>query len=232
MKQEEAGPSIESYLRELRAGLVGVPPDAADEFVREIRAHVLERASTNAGGLDALASLGEAADLAKEYRAQMSVAQITQAPHPWGVLRATLDWARVSVWGAVGFAIAAVGYLAGAVVFLCALAKPLYPEAVGLWVLANRAMLGLLVESDAGHRVFGVSFGLWPPSFVIGTAGRLEARPEDVLGFWVVPIAVVVGLLTFYWTTRLVRRMAAEAVRSSREPVRRGDAVTQERKTR
>lgn len=204
MKQESS--ALESYLQDLRAGLTGVPAEAVEEFVREVRADLVERGPDG----DALRAFGDAAELARQYRAEMSVAQVAAAPDPWRMLRATRAWARASVWGVVGFAIALVGYLAGAVALLCAVAKPFAPDVIGLWTAAERTMLGLLVPSDAGTEVFGVTVRLWPPTFVIGTAGRLDAAPRELLGFWLVPVALVAGLLSWYATTRLLRRMARQ----------------------
>jgi hypothetical protein len=76
------------------------------------------------------------------------------------------------------------GYSMGAAFLLLALLKPIFPRHTGLWV---------------GPGVFDLSFRMgfspgFPPSSV-----------HEVLGWWIIPVCLVMGSLTLAVTTKLVQ---------------------------
>ncbi len=158
------------YLRRLRWALRGLPAPDRAAIIREIAMHIAERSCKSPTGLaDVLAGLGDPVELAHAYLENLD------RGHPW--LGASSDlpaavllgWATLSLSRfVVGFAALLLG--AGAVLLTAvAVFKPLAPRSVGLWI-----------EPD--HFTFGV---LAAP----GPAGT------EVLGLWIVPVAVSVALI-------------------------------------
>jgi uncharacterized membrane protein len=59
--EEAAMSSLKSYLAELEACLVGLPPDARQDLMEELRGHLEDRAAAlQASGLEEEASMSEA----------------------------------------------------------------------------------------------------------------------------------------------------------------------------
>ena len=63
-----ADPAVERYLERVREGLRGMPRDDVEDIVRELRAHVEERSEAGGDRESALRSLGDPAELARQYR--------------------------------------------------------------------------------------------------------------------------------------------------------------------
>lgn len=173
------------YLARLRAALTGMTLAEREDIVEEIRMHIRERYGDGETNVDAvLAGLGPAEELAQQYRTGLLLQQAGRSISPLLILRATLRWAMTGVEGVVVFFIAIFGYLTGVGFLLLALLKPLFPERTGLWV---------------GPRVFDFSFrmGLLPlyPS----------ATVHEVLGWWFIPVCLVLGSLTVLLTTKVIQ---------------------------
>lgn len=176
---------INDYLARLRAALTGMTLSEREDIVEEIRMHIRERAGENPASIDqVLAGLGPAEQLAEQYRTGMLLQQARSSISPLVILRATLRWALTGVEGAVVFFIALFGYLMGGGFLLLALLKPIFPERTGLWV---------------GPGVFDFSFrmGLLPvyPS----------ATVHEVLGWWFIPVCLILGSMTVLLTTKLMQ---------------------------
>ncbi len=176
---------IEDYLTQLRTGLLTLPTNEVSEIVNELRSHILDRAAPAGGPLtdDAVASalerLGSPSHLASLYAADSVLARAGHGG-PWLVLRATLRWAMVSVVGVF----AALGLFVGLVIsssfFLAALRKPLAPNRAGLWRLTDGS--------------FSLRLGF----------GGLEPGRE-LLGWWIVPLGLLLGAGMVWLTLHLVR---------------------------
>lgn len=176
---------VNDYLTRLRTALAGMTLAEREDIVEEIRMHIRERSADGQTGVDEiLVRLGPADELARQYRTGRLLQQAGHSISPVLILRATLRWARTGVEGTVVFFIAIFGYAMGAGFLLLALLKPLFPARTGLWV---------------GPGVFDFSFrmGLLPvyPS----------ATVHEVLGWWFIPVCLVVGPLTIVLTTKLIQ---------------------------
>ncbi len=173
---------IDAYLAELRRCLGELPPEEVHDILQEIRGHILERAEA-AGELtedrlvEILKALGRPQEIAPLYQADSVVAKARASLSPRLVLRGIHRWSLVSFWGFVLFIVGVVGYALGFSLIVSAVAKIFSPHTVGAW--------------------------LSPGSFNIGTNSDPAAR--EVLGWWLLPVGIVSGVLIVLVTTRVLR---------------------------
>ena len=169
---------VEHYLRELRADLRALPDGEASDIVRELRAHILERAAPTGAALTeeavaaALERLGPPSQVASLYATESMLKRGTRRGMLWIVAR----------WAAGSFA--ALGLLVGAVVstsfFVAALRKPFAPDRAGLWRLTDGS--------------YSLRLGF----------GGLEAGHE-LLGWWIVPLGLLLGAGMVWLTLHVLR---------------------------
>lgn len=176
---------VNDYLAQLRTALTGVTLSEREDIVEEIRMHIRERLADPQAGLDAvLAGLGPADELAQQYRTGMLVQRARTSRSPFVILRAALRWATMGIEGFVVFVVALVGYFTGGAWILLALIKPFLPQYTGLWVGPNQ--FG-----------FSVRFG--------ATMTNPASPVHEVLGWWLIPICLVLGSLSLVLTTKLLQ---------------------------
>ena len=178
-------PQINDYLARLRAALTGMTVSEREDIVEEIRMHIRERISDPLTSLDSvLSGLGPADELAQQYRTGLLLQRARTSISPVVILRAALRWATTGVEGFIVFMIAITGYAAGGCFILLALMKPFFPQNTGLWV---------------GPGEFGFSFRM-------GATMTNPASPvHEVLGWWLIPVCLVVGSLSLALTTKLLQ---------------------------
>lgn len=176
---------VNDYLARLRASLTGMTVSEREDIVEEIRMHIRERSSDPQSSLDAvLEGLGPAEELAQQYRTGLLVQRARTSISPLVILRAALRWAATGVEGFVVFTIALIGYATGVAFLLLALSKPFFPANTGLWVGPNQ---------------FNFSFRL-------GATMTNPALPvHEVLGWWLIPVCLVIGSLSLALTTKLLQ---------------------------
>jgi hypothetical protein len=194
-----AGVRLEAYLSRLRSKLRRLPDAQAAEIVEEIRSHVHESAAEGGALAEptvaaALERLGTAEQLAAMYLTQDVLSRGERAP--WRLLESLFRWATLSLAGCGALLACLAGYALAASFAFCALAKPFAPASVGLFQLDDSDTyslhLGLKGCPPAGH---------------------------ELLGWWIVPVGLLVGLGGFWLTTRFalwsLRRMRRPAVELS-----------------
>lgn len=184
---------IDAYLMNLRRTLGELPPEEVNEILREIRGHILERAEA-AGDLSderlvaILKALGRPEDIGPLYQAESLIARARSSFSPSLILRTTLRWAMVSVFGCVAFLAGMFGYLTAAALFVIAVLKPIFPDRVGAW--------------------------LGPHGFSMGMMGIDEgAGSVEVLGWWIIPVSLIGGVAFLVGTSRFLRWLLRFAVR-------------------
>ncbi len=177
---------LDRYLSEVRAGLRGLPAEQVDEILRELRSHVEERAEERGGGEESMrasiAALGEPEQIAGQYLTQSLFSRTAATRSPVLMAQSLFHWATLSLQG---FAVAFVSlllYFIGGSCLLMALLKPFRPDRVGVW----KAPAG----TPGGHGLQLMLHGA-PP------AG------EDLLGWWIVPLGLLLGLSIIVVTYRL-----------------------------
>lgn len=190
---------VDSYLEKLRKGLTGLRREDAAEIIQELRSHILEKAAasgqmTPASVEAALAALGGPEELAAQYLADDLLTRAAKSRSPVLLLRGLLRWAGLSLAGVWVLLGCVVGYFLGASFFLCAIFKPLHPHTAGLWLLPGETV------------TYSLRFGF----------GEIPAGGRELLGWWMVPLGLLVGgglcLLTTQfalWCARQYRKSHA-----------------------
>ncbi len=188
---------LEEYLARVRVGLRGLPAEEITEIVQELRSHVLDRTAAD-GPLSteavraAVLSLGGAEHLARQYQTEKLFARTHATRSPSLLLQSLFRWATLSVWGFfVCLGSFAAYFLAGSLL-LATVMKFLRPHRVGLWLLPG----------EPGQLSLRMGFG------------SLPASGQEVLGWWLVPVGLLVAaglvLVTFHidlWTLQMFRQL-------------------------
>jgi uncharacterized membrane protein len=181
---------IDTYLMKLRRSLGELPAEDVNDILREIRSHILERAE-NGGDLtkeklvQILRELGQPEEIGPLYQNEASVARARSSLSPWLILRATMRWGMNSLLGFAMFVFGLLGYGLALGLIISAFLKPFDPTHIGAWV------------TDSG--------------FTIGTLDH-PVHP-DLLGWWLIPVGLIVGALLLVGTTRFLRWMLRFAIR-------------------
>ena len=171
---------IDDYLKSLSKHLSRLDRADADEVLREIESHIDDALDMQAIGqrpLDAgkiLAGFGSPRELADRY-----VAHVLQGSPPPPGFRAIQRVKKQATHG-LYWATAISGYGFALALLLVAICKPLTPASLGMWANESGgvAVLGLFEQSPPGMR--------------------------EVLGWWIVPIAVALSIAAFHLTRRLL----------------------------
>jgi hypothetical protein len=186
---------LEAYLSELRSRLRGLPEADVFEIVAELRSHVRD-SGAGTGLVEgevavALARLGSPAELASLYRTDRLLLRAGRSRSPWLLLWSLFRWAAISVAGSGVLIPVIAGYVVAGSLFMAALIKPFAPDRVGLWRLS----------SDEISLRLGLSATPPPPG-------------QELLGFWIVPLGLMLGAGTFFlavwfgrWAIHRLRRI-------------------------
>ncbi len=183
------------YLAALRMQLAGLPADEVEETLRELRGHIAERAAESgaeqdrASVADILRQLGTPQEIGSLYRADALVAHARATFSPALIVGTTIRWATKTLAGFVAFLAGVIGYAIGVGLMICGLLKPFLPRNVGLWINPpDGFLLGLEVPRPHGH---------------------------ELLGWWIIPYGLGVGMAFILGTTALLRWMLRFVPRAS-----------------
>jgi amino acid transporter len=190
MKLSEAGEArIRGYLFVLGRSLkTFLPGEVARDGLREIESHVRERVDRVEARPDELAALervlaelGTPLRVAQAYSTEMAVDQAVATGGLGAMARALWSLATTTAGGFFAALGLFVGYVMGASFVAIAALKPVFPQNVGVFVVDGvpRA-IGAIFPPPAGAVVWG--------------------------GYWVVPIALAIGLGMLVLTHRGARR--------------------------
>lgn len=199
----EAQLRIEAYLGKLRQGLRGMKDEDAREIVEELRSHIADKARASGemtveGVESVLTALGDPDWLASQYTNDDVLSRTEVSRSPVRTLDSLFRWASLSVAGFFVLAGSLVGYFLGALFILWALLKPFHPHTAGLWV------------SHDSRGDLWISLGLG--------FGSAPAGAKDVLGWWIVPLGLLVGCGLVMLTTRFAAWCARQYRRTRRLP--------------
>jgi len=171
---------IDAYVRRLLWALQPLPQEDRLGIASEIHGHLSESAGRGAGELDrAIGKLGSPALLARSYVEEYELAGAINRAAPATLLLNLLNRGTRSVAAFFGGVGALCLYLFAASFALIAIAKLIVPSEVGAWV--------------------------GPHSFTMGIPGTPPGGAREVLGYWIVPISVVLGALCFVGGGKLLR---------------------------
>jgi hypothetical protein len=184
----EAQQRIDAYLAKLRMRLPGIGEQDIREIVAELRSHILDKTIASedvvtVGAVEAtLAALGTPEQLAGEYLRDNLLARAEVSRSPAQILEILFRCASLSVAGFFVFIASTAGYFLGTAFVLCALLKPIHPRTAGLWII------------PAGTEESSMSLRL-------GFASA-PSNGREVLGWWIVPLGLMLGCGLFMLTTR------------------------------
>lgn len=191
MNRPANDPAAERYLDRVRASLGGVPASEVEEIVRELRSHLAERSESEGGVQEALRSLGDPVELARQYRAESVTARAECTRSPLVIIHSLLllRRGRLSRWTAL--ALAGFGFAWSFVLLAAAVEKVLSPGDVGLWYRPGVLALPRITVDGPG-----------------------PAAMREMLGWWFVPAAAVAGAVLFLVTRHFaqwwIRRARAD----------------------
>jgi hypothetical protein len=184
----ESQKTIDAYLSALRKQLRELLDEDAKDIVEEIRTHILDKTSGDAPPetvSSTLAALGTPEELAGRYRTEELLSRARMARSSAYMLRSMLRWAALSILGVLVFLISAVGYCLGGLLFILGVLKLTNPHKTGVYGVFNAHNSSLSFQSG-------------------GPTGH------DLLGWWLVPIGLIVGagllFLTFRFGLWSIRR--------------------------
>lgn len=192
----ESQKDVDVYLAELRRQLQRFSDEDANDIVEEIHAHIVDKTSGDSATdsvRETLAALGTPEELAGRYRTDGLLRRGQETRSPVVSLRSLFRWATLSVAGLIVFLVSVAGYSLGSGLVVIAILKLIWPRNTGLWV-----------EYYPDHTPKSANMGF-------GSGNDLQPHPgHDVLGWWLVPIGLVVGggllFLTFRFGTWCIRR--------------------------
>lgn len=174
---------IDTYLARVRAALRGLPEGEIEDILRELRSHAVELSGKDGKGIDeALESLGDPVDLAKSYRAQNQMVQAECSGSPLVILQGLRYASRNRVGRVAATALYAFGYINVLTLWAAAIEKVFAPSWTGLWYTPGQ---------------------LWSVTLVTG--GNQPEGAQELLGWWLVPAAVIVGWALRYLTDRIAQ---------------------------
>ncbi len=157
--------AIEPYLSRLATALAETPQDERDDFLREIRAHILDRLQEGAQADAILEGLGPAEQLASEFNAETALARNARSWSALVLLRTAARWALSGTQGFALFLVALLGYGLATTFYVTAALKPIYPDHIGIFVGGGNVNIGFNSNPQA-HDISGPYFTLY--AMVIG----------------------------------------------------------------
>ncbi len=183
---------VNGYLFVLERSLRSfLPPEVVRDAVREIESHVRERvASADAAPNERaaleqiLAELGPPLRVAQAYSAERTIDEAVVTGRIVPMTRAI--W-HLAVTTFIGSAVATglfSAYAAGVAFIIAGLLKPIFPNNVGLFVVAGVP------------RSFGAQFPTPPGAIVYG-------------GYWIIPVSIACGVAVLVLTHKAARRYLA-----------------------
>lgn len=171
---------IDAYVRRLLWALQALPHDDRLSIAGEIHSHLYDCAARGDKELDrALAKLGSADALARSYVEEYELAGAVNRSAPVVLLLNLLNRGTRSLAAFFGGLAGLFLYLFAASFALIAAAKLIVPGQVGAWI--------------------------GPHAFTAGIPGTPPVDAHEVLGYWIVPIAIVLAALCFVGAGSLLR---------------------------
>jgi hypothetical protein len=174
--------SIEKYVQQLRWALRPLPTEDRDDIVREIRGHLRERAEAGTPWSyeRITGELGSPEDYAREFLDNYEITAALASRSTQAMMSQTLRLLTKGVKGFFGGLGLFVLFAFSVSSVFIGLIKPIFPGNVGMW------------RHDGGDL----------------TLGYLDTPPEggeEILGYWIVPLMLVVGVLSYIVAVWLMR---------------------------
>lgn len=192
--------TIDAYLLRVKEKLWGVPSAQVSQILAELRSHILDSVGTPIVAAspkaveDTIERLGPPEALAEIWTENL-MTQAETSRSPWLAMRTLFRLAIKSARAFGACLVSLTGYLVAIGFFVCAVAKPFYPDRDGLWWDAR------------SHTLVGLGF-IWP-----------GPPDQELLGWWIIPIGLFIFVFLFFSTTRFARWNIGRIKRSHKAPL-------------
>lgn len=173
---------IDVYLDRVRKRMRGFDPEEMRDIVEELRSHIQEKSAAGQNVDAVLGALGSPEELASQYTTDNLLARAEVNRSPWSILNSLFRWASLSIAGFFVLIGSLLGYFTGVVLILCGYLKLIHPHTAGIWT----------TQDAAGDLQVSVRLGFGSP----------PASGHEVLGWWIVPLGILVGFGLVMLTTR------------------------------
>jgi len=182
---------IDTYVRRLTGALQGLPSEERTTIASEIRSHLADCAARGEGALArAIDAMGSPELLGRSYVQEYRLAGALEKGSPLRLLAIVLGLAARGLGGFIGGLVVLKLYLIGVTCFLVAGNKLIDPAHVGVWIAPN--YFALMINGP-------------PP----------PAPVPELLGYWIVPLSVALGVACLLGGTRLLRFVARRILKRS-----------------
>ncbi len=224
MEKNRVFPEIEEYLTTLRRSCAGIPVQECEEFVNEIRSHLMERVEGSDATTESVTAILEAMGRPQQLAAQLKTGHVWKKASasfsPNLLLRGMFRLALTGIIGFVAFLAAVAGYGCGIASLLTVALKPFFPSHIGLWLSSGRTLtLGFADGGLENAVTYGISLRS-PGLFVLGTLGP-DGPVRDFAGPWIYLIALGAAAVFLVVTTLFSQRIIARwGMRRGRVPRR------------
>ena len=182
---------LEDYLQKLKEVLMPLPEKEKDEIILEIKGHIQDRMTQFSQGEDnaealksALIRLGKPEEYAFEFVTDYLLSKGMERKKAWMIFKGLLRWGCNTLVGFFYSLFFFVSYLIAASFVFIGIMKPIFPEKVGFFLRNGRLE----------------NFGL-----IMGVTDNPNI--QEVLGYWIIPIALVIGIAWFFVTTWLLKKV-------------------------
>lgn len=177
MSRRGTDPTAERYLTRVRAALRGLPAPQVEDIVLELRGHISERSEAGGDLQETLRALGDPLGLARQFRAEHAATRAECSRSPLAIMQSLLllRRGRLARWAAL--VLAGWGFAWSFLLAAAAVEKIFSPRDVGLWARPG---------------------GAWWPRLLLDGPGPAGTR--ELLGWWFVPVAAVMGAALFFLT--------------------------------
>jgi len=180
MATTETEQEIDAYVRRLLWALQALPHDDRLNIASEIHGHLAEYATRGADAFErALARMGSPDALARSYVEEFELAGAVNRASPVTLLLNILNRGTRSILAFIVGLVALSLYGVAAACALVAVAKFISPANVGAWKGEHFAGAGIMDVPPAGA--------------------------HELLGYWIVPVALVIALLCFLGAGKALR---------------------------
>jgi hypothetical protein len=182
---------LEDYLQKLREVLGPLPEKEIDEIALEIKEHIQERMaqSSQAEGdtealKNALIRLGKPEEYGSEFVTDYLLSKGIERKHAGMIFKGLLRWGCNTLVGFFYSIFFFVSYSISLGFVFVGIIKPIFPEQVGFFL------------RDDIPQNFG---------FIMDATDRQNMH--EVLGYWIIPIALIIGIVWFFATTWLLKKV-------------------------
>lgn len=182
---------LEEYLHHLGEILKSLPQDEREEIVLEIKGHIEDKLSRSIRGgssIDSLKNildrLGKPEDYAYEFVTDYLLNKGIERRKISMVFKGLLRWGCNTLVGFFYSLFFFAAYLISVSFVIIGIMKPILPEKVGFFLRNGKFE----------------NFGL-----IMGVTN--DPNVQEVLGYWLIPIALIIGILGFFVTSWLLKRV-------------------------